>query len=163
MAVRIGVEERTVSVGVNSLAIAMTAGACGRICFGMIADRIGPLPAYATASTIQTLCVLAFPVMEGGVPFMFLSAVSGFGFAGNMPSLAVAVRQAVPACRFGGALGVVMMIVWIGMAAGAYLGGVSFEIARSYGPAFMLAGAAGALNLTAIGILTTRQGAGRVE
>jgi len=42
------------NVGANSLVIAMGAGAIGRVCCGLIADRIGPLKAYAIASAIQT-------------------------------------------------------------------------------------------------------------
>src|SRR5207344_1326492 len=37
-------------LGVDSLVMAMTCGAVGRVCFGFIADRIGPLRAYGLAS-----------------------------------------------------------------------------------------------------------------
>src|SRR5215216_3718658 len=72
------------NAGVNSLVIAMLAGAVGRVCCGVIADRIGPLKAYAIASLIQTACVIAFPALEDGWSFMALSVIFGFGFAGNM-------------------------------------------------------------------------------
>src|SRR5262249_55012307 len=98
------------SVGVNSLVIAMTAGAVGRVCCGLIGDRIGPLKAYGIASFIQTACVIAFLALGDGMSFMALSAIFGFGFAGNMTCLSLCVRQAVPANRFGGSIGVVMMV-----------------------------------------------------
>ena len=115
------------SAGVNSLVIAMTAGAVGRVCCGLIADRIGPLKAYAIASSIQTACVIAFPTLEDSWSFMALSVIFGFGFAGNMTCLSLCVRQAVPANRFGAAIGAVMMVAWAGMAAGGYMGGVLFD------------------------------------
>jgi MFS family permease len=147
------------SVGVNSLVIAMIAGAVGRVCCGLIADRIGPLKAYAIASTIQTACVVAFPALGDGASFMALSAIFGFGFAGNMTCLSLCVRQAVPASRFGGAIGAVMMVAWAGMASGGYVGGVLFDMSLSYTLSFMLAGAAGVLNLAVIGALAATRNA----
>jgi MFS family permease len=147
------------SVGVTSLAIAMIAGAGGRVCCGFIADRIGPLKAYSVASTIQTACVMAFPALEDSRSFMVLSALFGFGFAGNMTCLSLCVRQAVPASRFGGAIGAVMMIAWAGMAAGGYVGGLLFDVSLSYTLPFLLAGVAGVLNLAVIGALGTTRNA----
>ena len=143
------------SVGVNSLVIAMTAGAVGRVCCGLIADRIGPQKAYGIASSIQTACVMAFPALGDSMSFMALSAIFGFGFAGNMTCLSLCVRQAVPANRFGGAIGVVMMVAWAGMASGGYAGGVLFDLSLSYTLSFLLAGMAGVLNLAVIGALAT--------
>jgi predicted MFS family arabinose efflux permease len=140
-------------VGVHSLVIAMSAGAVGRVCCGLIADRIGPLAAYGIASATQTACVFAFPALGDGLSFMALSAVFGFGFAGNMTCLSLCVREAVPANRFGGAIGAVMMLAWAGMAAGGYLGGLLFDLSLSYWLSFMLAGSAGILNLVVIGSL----------
>ena len=141
------------SMGVASLVIAMIAGAVGRVCCGVIADRIGPLRAYAVASSIQTACVLVFPALGNSLSLMALSAVFGFGFAGNMTCLSLCVRQAVPASRFGGALGAVMMVAWVGMAAGGYLGGLLFDLSRSYTVSFVLAGMAGVLNLAVLAYL----------
>ena len=143
------------SVGVYSLVIAMSAGAVGRVCCGLIADRIGPLKAYAIASAIQTSCVMAFPALGNSMSFMLLSALFGFGFAGNMTCLSLCVRQAVPASRFGGAIGAVMMVAWAGMASGGYLGGVLFDVSLSYTPSFLLAAMSGVLNLLVIAAAAT--------
>jgi MFS family permease len=143
------------SVGVNSLLIAMIAGAVGRVCFGLIADRIGPRKAYAMASSIQTACVMAFPAFRDSLSFMALSAIFGFGFAGNMTCLSLCVRQAVPVNRFGGSIGVVMTVAWAGMASGGYVGGALFDLSLSYTLSFLLAGMAGVLNLAVIGSFAT--------
>jgi MFS family permease len=137
-------------LGATSLLIAMLAGAVGRVCFGLIADRMGNLPSYALASVVQTACVLAYPFFADAVALLTLSAVFGFGFSGNMTCLILCVRETVAANRFGSALGVVMLIAWAGMAAGGYLGGLIYDLYASYALAFVLAGAAGALNLTAL-------------
>ena len=75
---------------------------------------------------------------------MALSALFGLGFAGNMTCLSPCVRDVVPASRFGGAMGAVMMVAWAGMAAGGYVGGVLFDLSLSYTLSFVVAGAAGA-------------------
>jgi len=147
------------SVGVKSMVIAMTAGAVGRVCCGLIADRTGPLKAYAIASSIQTACVILFPALGDGVSLMALSAIFGFGFAGNMTCLSLCVRQAVPVHRFGGAIGAVMMVAWAGMATGGYVGGLLFDLSLSYTLSFMVAGIAGVLNLAVIGTLAATRNA----
>jgi len=126
-------------LGATSLLIAMLAGAVGRVCFGLIADRVGNLPSYALASVVQTACVLAYPLFADAVALLTLSAVFGFGFSGNMTCLILCVRETVAANRFGSALGVVMLIAWAGMAAGGYLGGLIYDLYASYGLAFVLA------------------------
>lgn len=150
-------------LGAASLLIAMLSGAVGRVCFGMIADRIGNLPSYALASVVQTGCVLAYPFLGDAVSLLTLSAVFGFGFSGNMTCLILCVRETVAANRFGGALGVVMLIAWAGMAAGGYAGGLIYDLYASYALAFLLAGAAGGLNLTALlALARLRRGLARV-
>jgi predicted MFS family arabinose efflux permease len=133
----------------------MLSATVGRVCFGTVADRIGYLPSYALASAIQTACVVAYPVLGDGASLMALSALFGFGFAGNMTCLILCVRETVAASRFGGALGAVMLVAWAGMGVGGYAGGVLFDTFGSYALSFGLAGAAGALNLMAILALAT--------
>jgi predicted MFS family arabinose efflux permease len=137
-------------VGAASLLIAMLSATVGRVCFGTIADRIGYLPSYALASAIQTACVLTYPLLGDSLSLLTLSAVFGFGFAGNMTCLVLCVRETAGAARFGGALGIVMLVAWAGMAAGGYAGGLLFDAFAGYGLSFALAGAAGGLNLIAL-------------
>jgi len=141
------------AIGVTSLLVAMICGTIGRVCFGILADRIGALPSYAVASAIQTCCVLLFPAFANGTSLLALSALFGFGFAGNMTCVSLCVRQVVPANRFGGALGIVMMVAWGGMASGGYVGGLLFDAFLSYTLSFVLAGIAGTLNLLVLAIL----------
>jgi MFS family permease len=145
------------AIGVTSLLIAMIFGAIGRVCFGVVADRLGALTSYAMASAIQTASVLVFPALGDSLSFMALSAVFGFGFAGNMTSLSLCVRDVVPAHRFGGALGAVMMVAWAGMASSSYVGGRLFDATLSYNLSFILEGVAGALNLMVLALLSFRQ------
>ena len=137
-------------LGAASLLVAMLSATAGRVCFGSVADRVGSLPSYALASAVQTGCVLAYPLLGGSASLLTLSAVFGFGFAGNMTCLLLCVRESVAASRFGGALGAVMLVAWAGMGVGAYAGGLLFDAFASYALSFALAGAAGGLNLIAL-------------
>jgi MFS family permease len=137
-------------LGATSLLVAMLAATVGRVCFGAIADRIGNLPSYALASAIQTGCVLAYPLLGDSASLLTLSAVFGFGFAGNMTCLILCVRETVAASRFGGAIGTVMLVAWAGMGVGGYAGGLLFDAFASYALSFALAGVAGGLNLIAL-------------
>jgi len=141
------------TVGATSLLAAMIAGAIGRVCFGLYADRTSPLSGYALASAMQTVCVLVYPSLGNAVSLLALSTVFGFGFAGNMTCLVICVRDAVPANRFGGAIGAVMLVAWMGMAAGGYLGGWLFDAFANYAISFAAAGIAGVLNLLIIFII----------
>jgi len=141
------------TVGATSLLVAMTSGAIGRVCFGLLVDRTGPLSGYALASATQTLCVLAYPSLGNGLSLLALSAVFGFGFAGNMTCLVLSVRDAVPANRFGSAIGIVMLVAWMGMATGGYFGGWLFDAFADYTISFAAAGIAGVLNLLLIFII----------
>ncbi len=137
-------------LGVESLVMAMSCAAVGRVCYGFIADRIGPLRAYGLASLTQTGCVLLFPTLADSLSLLALSAIFGFGFGGDMTCFSLCVRRVVPANRFGAAMGAVMMMAWVGMAAGGYLGGLLFEMSQSYTASFLLAGLAGVFNLAAL-------------
>jgi hypothetical protein len=72
-------------------------------------------------------------------------------------SLSLCVRDAVPAHRFGGALGAVMMVAWAGMASSSYVGGRLFDATLSYNLSFILEGVAGTLNLMVLALINFRQ------
>ena len=110
----------------------------------MAADRLGALASYAMASAPQTASVLVFPVLEDSLSFMVLSAVFGFGFARNMTSLSLCVRNAVPANRFGGARS-------------SYFSGRLFGATLSYNLSFIVAGVVGTLNLLVLALISFRR------
>jgi MFS family permease len=148
------------SMGATSLLVAMLFGTIGRVFFGLLADRIGYLASYACASALQTVAVFAYPILNDSVSIMALSAVFGFGFAGNMTCLVLCIREAVPVQRFGGALGIVMFVAWFGMGVGGYAGGALFDSTGTYVAAFVLAGATGVLNLMVIAVIALARRSG---
>jgi MFS family permease len=145
------------AVGAGILFTIMAVGAVGRIAIGMLADRIGALPAYMVSSLVQTATVFWFvstPEMAIIIP---VAVVFGFGFAGNMTSLILAVREAMPANRVGRATGIVGMVAWLGMGAGGYVSGLLFDSTGGYAASFALAAAVGAGNLLTLVLLARRK------
>jgi MFS family permease len=141
------------AVGAGVLFTMMAAGAVGRIAIGLLADRFGALPAYMLASVIQTATVFWFVATPEMAIIIPLAVVFGFGFAGNMTSLILAVREAVPASHVGRSTGIVGMIAWLGMGAGGYVSGWLYDVTGSYAASFALAAAAGAANLVTLIVL----------
>ncbi|HUE45589.1 MAG TPA: MFS transporter [Aestuariivirgaceae bacterium] len=152
----------TTSTGAGVLFTIMGVGAGGRIAIGMMADRTGALPAYMVCSLLQTATVFWFVTTPQMAIIIPVAIVFGFGFAGNMTSLILAVREAMPADRVGRATGLVGMVAWLGMGAGGYVSGLLFDITASYTASFALAASAGAANLFVL-ILLHRQVAGRAS
>lgn len=140
-------------IGSTSLLIAMLFGAIGRVAFGLVADCIGNLTAYALASLTQTVCIVVYPAISEQATILALSAIFGFGFAGNMTCLILCVRETAGERWFGQALGVVMLVAWIGMGTGGYVGGLVFDHTGSYTQSFHLAFLAGVANLVVIALV----------
>jgi len=134
------------------LTVVMVAGAVGRLAFGRIADKVGPLKCYMLASFGQTAFVFWF-TQSGSVGFLYgLAVVFGLFFGGVSMSALLTIRSLVPARIAGSAIGLVSMFGWIGMGLGGFLGGYLFDWTGNYRASFGLAAAAGVINLC---ILTT--------
>lgn len=143
----------TASTGATAMLVAMTAGAVGRIAFGLIADRVGNLQAYLIASAQQTLCLAILTLVQSEASILVLSALFGFGFAGNMTCLLLCIRDELPQRLYGAAMGVVMFIAWLGMGVGGFAGGVLIDMTGSYFAGFWLAVTFGIGNISLLAML----------
>jgi MFS family permease len=135
------------------LAIMMVAGMAGRIGFGRIADRAGSLQTYMIASLGQTLLAFMFPYASAGLELHALSALFGLVFSGAMTSFIVCAREYAPAGTTGRSIGIVMFFAWLGMALGAWQGGVFYDLCGNYFQSFANASLAGAANLLILALL----------
>lgn len=104
----------------------------GRIAFGKLADMIGPLPAYMTATAWMTLLVYGFMYMSSLTNFSVYSVVYAFGYGGVMTGILVAVATLIHPSRRASAMGIVTMFAWFGHANGGFLGGYLFDITGNY-------------------------------
>lgn len=125
----------------------------GRIAFGRLADMIGPIPAYFTASCWQTLMVFFFIQMEALHSFYIFVVIYGFGYAGVMTGIIICMRTLTPLSRRAGSLGIVTTFGWLGHGLGGYQGGFFYDLMGSYTLPYANAAFAGVLNLIVVGAL----------
>jgi MFS family permease len=135
------------------LAVMMLAGMAGRIAFGRIADRAGSLPTYIAASAGQTGLAFLFPYAATGAQLYLISALFGLVFSGAMTSFLSCAREYAPAGKTGLSIGVVMFFGWIGMAIGAWQGGLFYDLCGDYFASFANASIAGVANLLVLSLL----------
>lgn len=120
---------------------------------GPFAERYGGLPTLLAFSLLQALMLALFAVVDNLIALYVVSALFGFGYGGILPSYPVIVREFMPAAESGRRTGVVLMFAGVGMAVGAWFGGIVFDTVGSYAPAFLFGAAFNVLNLAIIGVL----------
>ena len=135
------------------LAVMMVCGMAGRIAFGRIADRAGSLQTYIAASSGQTLLAFLFPYAGSGAQLYALAALFGVVFSGAMTSFLLCAREYAPPNAIGRSLGMVMFFAWVGMALGAWQGGVFYDLCGDYYTSFANASIAGVANLLILALL----------
>ncbi|MCB2137445.1 MAG: MFS transporter [Rhodobacteraceae bacterium] len=133
--------------------VMMLAAIAGRVAFGKLADTIGALPAYFIASAWQTALVFGFTRI-GDLTLLYIFApIYGFGYAGVMTSVLTTIRALTPPTRRAGATGLILAFAWAGHGLGGYVGGLLFDLTGTYDLTFLVAAAAGAVNLVIVGAL----------
>jgi MFS family permease len=135
------------------LAVLMICGMAGRVVFGRVADRFGSLNAYIAASAGQTALAFLFPYASSAAQLYLLSAAFGLAFSGVMTSFLTCARQYAPAGATGRSIGIVMFFAWVGMAAGAWQGGLLYDLCGNYLQSFANASVAGVANLLILALL----------
>ncbi|MCC2096768.1 MAG: MFS transporter [Hyphomicrobiales bacterium] len=125
----------------------------GRVSFGKLADIIGALPAYMTATAWMGLMVYGFTVLDNLSDFYLYAIVYGFGYAGVMTGVLVSVAALTPPSRRASAMGIVTLFGWLGHANGGYLGGFLYDRTGDYSLAYAIAATAAAVNLAIVGTL----------
>lgn len=131
-------------------------GILGRVAFGKLADIIGAIPAYMTATAWMTLLIYGFILINDLSAFYLYAPIYGFGYAGVMTGVLTTIAANTPPSRRGYAMGIVSMFGWFGHANGGYMGGLLYDLTADYSVAYGLAAMAGALNLVVVGWLYWR-------
>jgi len=135
------------------LTVMMLFGVAGRLLTGAMADRIGNLRAYFVVSIAQTALALWFPYLHSAAGLYALAALFGLWYAGVMTALILCARE-FAAPRYGGlSIGLVAFFGWIGMALGAWQGGLFFDMNGDYVQSFLNSSIAGVVNLLILGLL----------
>jgi MFS family permease len=134
----------------------MVSAIVGRIVFGKLADIIGAVPAYMTATAWMTAMVFGFVWLKSLNIFYVYAVVYGFGYSGVMTGVLTSVRALTPAQRRGAAMGIIGMFGWFGHAIGGYQGGLLFDLTGAYDAPYAIAAVAGVLNQIIVSTLLRR-------
>jgi MFS family permease len=134
----------------------LTAGFFGRVFFGRLADMIGAVPAYITASVLQTVLVFGFTQFQSLNAFYFYAVLYGFGYSGVMTGILTSVRALTRPSRRAGATGIVVAFGFVGHGIGGWQGGMLFDLTGDYMASYAVAAAAGIFNLLVMTTLLMR-------
>jgi len=125
----------------------------GRVAFGKLADIIGPIPAYMTASAWQTLLVFFFTQIDTLGGFYVFAVIYGFGYAGVMTGVLVTIRALTPLSSRATSTGIILAFGWLGHGLGGFQGGYFYDITGAYTQTFANASFSGMINLIVVGAL----------
>jgi predicted MFS family arabinose efflux permease len=125
----------------------------GRVAFGKLADVVGAVPAYMTASFWQTSLVYVFTQIQSLEMFYLFAPLYGFGYAGVMIGVLTTTREFAPASRRAASMGTILAFGWLGHGLGGFQGGLLYDLTGSYYVSFSNAALAGMLNLVIVSAL----------
>lgn len=133
------------------LLLMLVAAIGGRVFFGRLADKIGPLRSWMVATSWQTLLMLGFMLLGSLQSFWLFTPLYGFGYGGVMTGVLVSVRALTPASHRASVTGIVLAFGWFGHALGGWQGGVFFDLTGAYFWTFANATLFGLMNLVIVG------------
>jgi MFS family permease len=119
-------------LAVSVFSVAGFAGLCGRLGFGLIADRLGAKPVLVAGLLLQALAIGGYLFVNALHEFYAVSVVFGVAYGGVMPLYAVLVRDFFGPRIMGTMFGAVSMFASLGMALGPWAGGFVFDAYASY-------------------------------
>jgi len=128
---------------------------------GALSSRVGSLGALLAFSGVQALTLGLFPLADTLTELYVVAALFGFGYGGVLPSYPVIIREHMAAAGAGARTGLIVFFGTIGMALGAGIGGVSYDLTGGYGPAFYIGVLFNLGNLAIIGYLFKKARRGR--
>jgi MFS family permease len=142
--------------GAQMLSLMLAAGIISRLTFGLIVDRIGPLPALLLSSSLQAACLLLYFWADGLISLYVVTALFGLVQGGIVLTYTLIVREYYPAAEAGTRVGLVLSATLAGMAIGGWMSGVIFDATLSYRAAFLGGFGWNLLNIAIAGWLLLR-------
>ena len=153
----------TLEQGAWVLSVLFMAGFVSRIGFGMLADRIGGVRTLLIGSACMAVMLFVFMFMTSYAGLLVAALLFGLGFSGIMPCYPLLIRLFFPANEVGWRIAGQYLFSAGGMALGGWIGGVVFDLAGSYTPAFAAGLAFNAVNFFLVGILFVRRRPSRLQ
>ncbi len=125
-------------------------GMIGRLCSGVVSDRVGRLPSLLGIFALQTIAFVAFAAARGLGALWFAAMTFGFSYGGGVTLLPPLCGDLFGRAHVAAIVGTIFAVAGAPAAIGPYVAGWLFDVTGRYGPAFLCSAAlnAGALVLT---------------
>ncbi len=143
--------------GAAMLSVLLGCAFVSRQFWGWASDRIGGLRAILAGSACQAVALAGFLATQDEMGLFAVATAFGLGFAGIVPAYVLALRELFPAGEAGWRVPSMAFFGLLGMAAGAWMGGLLYDHFGSYAVAFEAGVVGNLLNLMVIGLLVMRQ------
>ena len=123
--------------GAEMLALILFTDIISRLAFGWISDRIGGLRTLLLGGSLQAVTLFCFMFAEGLGALYLMSALFGLSQGGIVPSYAIVVRRYFVPGQAGWRISLVLSVTLLGMALGAWVAGLLYDLIGSYRLAFI--------------------------
>jgi predicted MFS family arabinose efflux permease len=148
--------------GAAMLSVLLGCAFVSRQFWGWASDRIGGLRAILAGSICQAIALALFLATQDEMGLFAVATAFGLGFAGIVPGYVLAIRELFPASEAGWRVPVTSFFGLLGMAGGAWMGGLLYDAFGSYAVAFQAGVLSNIANIALIGFLVSRQHGGRM-
>src|SRR5262249_20351061 len=122
----------------------------GRLAMGAVSDWIGRRPALAVALALQALSFVGLALPTGAPSLLAAASVYGFAYGAVTALMPAIIGDFFGPAHAGSLVGVIFGIAGPTSSLGPVLGGLVFDLTRSYAWAF---GGAALLNVAALALL----------
>ena len=142
--------------GAAMLSVLLACAFVSRQFWGWFGDRYGGLRAVLAGSACQCIAIGGFLLTQDEVGLFIVAAGFGLGFAGIIPSYALAIRELFPSSEAAWRVPTLLFTAMTGMAFGSWLGGMLYDRFGMYAPAFAAGVVFNLANLVVVGSLVLR-------
>ncbi|MCY4222253.1 MAG: MFS transporter [Thiotrichales bacterium] len=143
--------------GARMLALMLGFGVVSRLVSGWLSDRIGGTKTLILGSAMQGLVIFSFLFADGLTTLYVLAVAFGLSQGGIVPSYTIIVRTLFPAGEAGWRIGTTMMFTVGGMALGAWMAGVLYDLTGDYTASILAAFGFNVMNLAIASWLIARE------
>jgi len=146
------------AAGATALSFLGGGSLAGRLIMGAVSDRIGRRAALAISLALQVLAFVGLALPTGAPSLFAASGVYGFAYGAVTALMPAIIGDFFGPAHAGSLVGLIFGIAGPTSSLGPVLGGLVFDVTRSYAWAF---GGAAVLNLLALGLLALARPPGR--
>ena len=123
--------------GAEMLSLMLVTGTISRLLFGWISDRIGGLATMVLGSSLQALTLFCFMFADALTALYLMAGLFGLSQGGIVPSYAIVIRNYFMPTQIGWRFSLVLSATFLGMALGAWVAGLLYDLTGSYRAAFI--------------------------